>query len=116
MSEALQIAEAGLAIIGPVGMGFPRPQRSYARVAYGNAEPDTPTATWLVVRPDGRVMVYAGKVEYGQGIRSGLAIEVAEELRTPLGTVEVMLGDTDLAPEFLRQICKQLGIDWRKVI
>ena len=98
MSEATQIAKAGLEIIGPVGMGFPRPQKSYARGAYGNAEPDTPTATWLVVRPDGRVMVYAGKVEYGQGIRSGLAIEVAEELRTPLSTIEVTLGDTDLAP------------------
>ncbi len=31
-------------------------------------------------------------------------------------TVLPVHGDTDLAPEFLRAICKQLGIDWRKVI
>ncbi len=31
-------------------------------------------------------------------------------------TVLPVHGDTDLAPEFLRSICKQLGIDWRKVI
>ena len=31
-------------------------------------------------------------------------------------TVLPVHGDTDLAPEFLRTICKQLGIDWRKVI
>jgi predicted RNA binding protein YcfA (HicA-like mRNA interferase family) len=27
-----------------------------------------------------------------------------------------MHGDTDLAPEFLRRICKQLGLDWRRVL
>lgn len=31
-------------------------------------------------------------------------------------TVLPVHGDTDLAPEFLRRICKQLGIDWRKVL
>lgn len=31
-------------------------------------------------------------------------------------TVLPVHGDTDLAPEFLRDICKQLGIDWRKVL
>ncbi len=31
-------------------------------------------------------------------------------------TVVPVHGDTDLAPEFLRRICKQLGIDWRNVI
>ena len=30
-------------------------------------------------------------------------------------TVVPVHGDTDLAPEFLRRICKQLGIDWRNV-
>ena len=31
-------------------------------------------------------------------------------------TVLPVHGDTDLAPEFLRRVCKQLGIDWRKVM
>ncbi len=31
-------------------------------------------------------------------------------------TVVPVHGDTDLAPAFLRRICKQLGIDWRRVL
>ena len=31
-------------------------------------------------------------------------------------TVVPTHGDTDLAPEFLRRICRQLGLDWRKVL
>jgi isoquinoline 1-oxidoreductase len=50
------------------------------------------------VRPDGRATAYAGKVEYGQNIRTGLAVEVADELRLPLADVEVVLGDTDQTP------------------
>ncbi|MGB6894851.1 MAG: molybdopterin cofactor-binding domain-containing protein [Dehalococcoidia bacterium] len=82
MSEALPRTEEGLTIIGPVGMGFLPEQ----------------TGTWLVVRPDGSVTAYAGKVEYGQGIRTGFAMEVADELRVPPGSVEVVLGDTDRVP------------------
>jgi len=40
-----------------------------------------PRARWLLIRPDGRVTIFAGKVEYGQNIRTGFAVEVAEELR-----------------------------------
>ena len=88
----------GLAITGEVAMGFPPPRTSYARGAYGNTEPNTQSATWLRLRPDGSVTAYAGKVEYGQGIRSGLAMEVADELRLPLEAIEVILGDTDIVP------------------
>lgn len=82
MSEATQVTEEGLSIVGQVGMGRPPEE----------------TATWLVIRPDGSVTAYAGKVEYGQGIRTGLAMEVADELRAPLSSVEVVLGDTDRVP------------------
>jgi nicotinate dehydrogenase subunit B len=82
VNEATQGAEEGLGIVGQVEVGLPEQQ----------------TATWLVVRPDGSVTAYAGKVEYGQGIRTGFAMEVADELRVPLGSVEVVLGDTDRVP------------------
>jgi isoquinoline 1-oxidoreductase len=82
VSEATQSAEEGLSIVGPAATGF-SPQQA---------------ATWLVVRPDGSVTAYAGKVEYGQGIRTGFVMEVADELRAPLGSVEVVLGDTERVP------------------
>ena len=89
--------EAGLSIIGDTAPGFPARQ-GYGTRAYGNTSPETPLARWLLVRPDGRVTIYARKVEYGQNIRTGLAVEVADELRLPLSAVDVVLGDTDQTP------------------
>ncbi|MBI5290098.1 MAG: xanthine dehydrogenase family protein molybdopterin-binding subunit [Chloroflexi bacterium] len=110
--------EAGLHILGEGGLGFPAPQRTYARVAYGNTQPDAEKARWLTVRPDGSVVAYAGKVEYGQGIRTGLAIEVADELRVPLANVEVVLGDTARVPwdmgTFGSQSTARVGLQLRK--
>ena len=80
--------------------------------------PDYGPATWLVVHPDGRATAYAGKVEYGQGIRWGLAVEVAEELGLALDQVEVVLGDTATAPwdmgTFGSQSTLRTGLQLRK--
>ena len=107
----------GLRIVGQVPV-FTPPRASYARAAYGNTEPTTASATWLHVRPDGRATAYAGKVEYGQGIRSGFAMEVADELRLPLEAVDVVLGDTDTTPwdmgTFGSQSTARAGVQLRK--
>jgi len=52
----------------------------------------------IVIERDGSVVVRSGKVEYGQGIRTGFARIVAEELDVPLGRVRVELGETDRVP------------------
>ena len=88
----------GLRIVGDVTVGFPASRTGYGQQTYGNTEPPTERATWIHLRPDGRATVFAGKVEYGQNIRTGLAIEVADELRLPLDRIDVILGDTDLVP------------------
>ena len=89
---------AGLAIVGDVTVGFPVSLTGYGRATYGNTEPQTERATWLRLHEDGTATVYAGKVEYGQGIRTGFAVEVADELRLPLDAVDVILGDTAQVP------------------
>jgi CO/xanthine dehydrogenase Mo-binding subunit len=55
-------------------------------------------AAWLHIGADSSVTVYTGKVEIGQGIRTSLAQELAEELRVPLASVGMVMGDTDLTP------------------
>lgn len=55
-------------------------------------------ASWLHIAEDGRVTVYTGKVEMGQNIRTSLAQQVAEELRVPVGSITMVMGDTDLTP------------------
>jgi isoquinoline 1-oxidoreductase len=53
---------------------------------------------WLHVGPDGSVTAFSGKVDVGQDNRTALRLLVAEELRTPLDKVSLVMGDTDLCP------------------
>ena len=53
---------------------------------------------WLHIEESGRVTVYSGKVELGQGARTVLAASAAEELRLVHSSVDVVLGDTALVP------------------
>lgn len=55
-------------------------------------------AAWLHISEDGTITAYTGKTEVGQNIRTSLAMVVAEELRVPLGSVRMIMADTDLVP------------------
>jgi len=76
-------------------------------------------AAWLHIDGDGAVTVYTGKVEIGQGIRTSLAQEVAEELRVPLQSVKLVMGDTELTPfdmgTFGSRSTPQMGTKLRQV-
>ena len=61
--------------------------------------PNGDPATLLTMDRDGSVTAYSGKVEYGQGIRNGFVMEIADELDVPIGSVRMILGDTDLVPQ-----------------
>jgi nicotinate dehydrogenase subunit B len=53
---------------------------------------------YLVIGKDGRVTVYSGKIEMGQGVLTSQAQMVAEELRVNLAAIDMVLGDTDTCP------------------
>ena len=61
---------------------------------------ETPSelGAWLHVGEEGTVTVYTGKAEVGQNIRTSLTQVVAEELPTPLDSIRLVMGDTDLTP------------------
>jgi hypothetical protein len=62
-------------------------------------EPDAPTiGDWLHIEHDGQVIVYSGKTEVGQNIRTSLAQAVAEELRLPVSAIDLVLADTACTP------------------
>ncbi len=62
-------------------------------------EPDAPLiGDWLHIEADGTVVVFTGKVEVGQHIRTSLAQAVAEELRLPLDAIQLVMADTDHTP------------------
>ena len=74
---------------------------------------------WLHIAEDGAVTVYTGKVEVGQNIRTSLAQIVAEELRLPVESIAMLMGDTDRTPydrgTFGSQSTPQMGTQLRKV-
>jgi isoquinoline 1-oxidoreductase len=54
--------------------------------------------TRLHINEDGRVTIFTGKVEEGQGARAELTSAAAEELGIPSTQVEILMADTDLTP------------------
>ena len=64
----------------------------------GSHELPRDIAAWLRIAEDGRVTVFTGKVEVGQNIRTSLAQQVSEELRTPMESITLVMGDTEQVP------------------
>ncbi|MFC1500214.1 molybdopterin cofactor-binding domain-containing protein [Candidatus Zixiibacteriota bacterium] len=63
----------------------------------GRGYPDDINA-YLRIREDGRVTIFSGKIEMGQGVMTSLAQMAAEDLGVPLDAIDMLMGDTDLCP------------------
>ena len=53
---------------------------------------------YLVIGQNGRVTVFSGKIEMGQGVMTSQAQMVAEELGVSIAAIDMVLGDTDRCP------------------
>jgi nicotinate dehydrogenase subunit B len=74
------------------------PAQESGRGGFQGHELPQDIAAWLHIAQDGAVTVYTGKVEMGQNIRTSLTQQVAEELRVPVGSIRMTMGDTELTP------------------
>jgi isoquinoline 1-oxidoreductase beta subunit len=63
---------------------------------------ETPLDLYITLRSDGRVLTTLPRTEMGQGITTGVAMLVAEELDAPLSSVDVRSADAD--PRWLIQL------------
>ena len=76
------------------------------RLALGQEPPRLPGSlqtnrmldAWIRIGADGKVTVFTGKVELGQGIITALAQIAAEELDVPLAQVTMVPADTGRTP------------------
>ena len=68
-----------------------------AQAMRGDAHPPE-LAAWLHIGENGTVTVYTGKAELGQNIRTSLAQAVAQELHTPVSSIQLVMADTELTP------------------
>jgi nicotinate dehydrogenase subunit B len=53
---------------------------------------------YLKIGEDGKITVFSGKIEQGQGNTTALAQMAAEELGVSLDSIHMIMGDTDLCP------------------
>ena len=53
---------------------------------------------YLAIGTNGRITVFSGKIEMGQGVLTSQAQMVADELDVPLSSIDMVLGDTDFCP------------------
>ena len=65
--------------------------------AQGRGYP-TDLNAYLRIGEDGRVTVFSGKIEMGQGVTTSLAQMAAEDLGVSLDAIEMVMGDTDRCP------------------
>ena len=59
--------------------------------------PEDPNA-YLRIDENGRVTLFSGKIEMGQGINTSLTQMAAEELGVSMDAINIVMGDTDLVP------------------
>ncbi|HWZ47773.1 MAG TPA: molybdopterin cofactor-binding domain-containing protein, partial [Herbaspirillum sp.] len=85
MAAAAQIEQAGSTSAGGVAIPL-KPL----------LEP-TELDSWVAILPDGSVNAYFGKVDLGQGLETGIAQIVAEELDVRFEKVHIYMGDTNIA-------------------
>lgn len=53
---------------------------------------------YLLIGKDGRVTVFTGKIEMGQGVMTSQAQMAADELGVALSSIDMVMGDTDRCP------------------
>ena len=87
----LELAGGGVVVLVALGPAALRAQD--ARRVY----PEDFNA-YLVIGENGRVTVFSGKIEMGQGAMTSQAQMVAEELGVELASIDMVLGDTDRCP------------------
>jgi CO/xanthine dehydrogenase Mo-binding subunit len=83
-----------------VGMYVPALAQESGGGARPESEDDLPKslAAWLHISEDDKVTVYTGKAEVGQNIRTSLSQQVADELRVPIASIQLVMADTALTP------------------
>ncbi len=89
---------AGTGIFLTFTVGVPQGLAQQQRPRGGMQSLPADFNAYLRIGEDGRVTLYSGKIEMGQGVVTSLPQELAEELDVPLEKVNIVMGDTELCP------------------
>jgi len=61
--------------------------------------PDVDYMDWIAFSPDGKVSVFTGRTELGQGLKTVITATVTQGLEIPPEKLTIIQGDTDLCPD-----------------
>ena len=92
----IKLFGGGLAVMVAASDALAQQESGRARAQGRGDVPEV--AAWIHVDESGRVRVCTGKTEIGQNIRTSLAQTVADELRVPIGAIEMVMADTSTVP------------------
>jgi len=95
--DFFKLLGAGLAVFA-IAKGAPGQETAPRGLGFHEEDWPKEIGGWLHIGEDGSVTGFAGKVEVGQNVRTSLAQTIADELKVPLASVRMVLGDTMLTP------------------
>jgi nicotinate dehydrogenase subunit B len=64
----------------------------------GSLDKEPTLDAWLRVNADGQILVFTGKAELGQGIKTAILQIAAEQLAVPMSAISLITADTKLTP------------------
>jgi nicotinate dehydrogenase subunit B len=88
---------AGSGLVLAVALA-PGPSGAQTRALPGSLAGNRRLDAWLRIGADGRVTIFTGKIELGQGIGTALTQIAADELDVELARFDVVHGDTQRTP------------------
>ncbi|MBW8904634.1 MAG: xanthine dehydrogenase family protein molybdopterin-binding subunit [Betaproteobacteria bacterium] len=81
-----------------VSFSLPAVAQKAAEKLPGALEREPMLDAWIRVAADGRITVFTGKAELGQGIKTALLQIAAEQLSVPMSAIELVTADTARTP------------------
>src|SRR5258706_5726132 len=91
----------GALVVGFAVAGIPSAVDGAPPLGLAPARPLVPGEVdgFIEISANGRVTLFSGKVDLGQGLPTALRQMAAEELAVPLDTVDIVTGDSALTPD-----------------
>jgi nicotinate dehydrogenase subunit B len=83
---------------GALVVSFSLPARLFAQGLPGALQKTPLIDAWVRIAADGRITLFTGKAELGQGIKTALLQIAAEQLAVPPGRIELVTADTARTP------------------
>jgi isoquinoline 1-oxidoreductase len=96
--DFIRVLGGGIVVCLVLGDAIAQEEDDRPRGRRGGGVTPQDIGAWLHIGEDGQITVHTGKVEVGQNIRTSLAQAVAEELRSRVGSIRLVMADTDLTP------------------